>query len=525
MTVEEQNRWLVTMAVGFGSLMGSIDSSIVNVALPQIRGSIGATVQEVTWISTSYIIAMVIVMPLTAFLGRLLGQKRLYLFCLGLFLFSSLLCGFSNSLITLAICRFMQGLGAGVMMPTQQAILRQTFPPKEQGMAMAIFGMVIMLGPAVGLLLGGWIVNNLHWSWIFFVNLPVGVIGVIMVILFMHEDPDLIKRNQKQAETERRNIDWAGISLLSIGLATLVYFLEEGSSHDWFESPIIIACCAICSFTLIAFIIRELTAPAPVVDLSLFKDRSFASSTLLGFVMYLILMASMLLLPIFMQEMMGYDALKAGITNLPRILIMVVALPIVGKTYLKIGPRIMMGLGTIIYFIGAVGQWHFTLQSSTLDLIVSNAVQGIGFACLFVPLTTVSLSTIPRHRIADATGLNSLVRQIGGAIGMAVCATMLSNNAMIAKAVLQTHITEVNPFVIQRIAVIQGALTARDIDPMSANKAALKYLQGIVTSQGMLISFDGLFLLCGILILTLIPFLFLMKIDRKALVAESHVDE
>ena len=233
------NKWLVTVSVSFGTLMGAIDSSIVNVALPHIQGALGATVQEITWVSTGYAVALVLLMPLTAFLGRMFGQKRVYMLCLVLFLVGSALCGTATTLPQLVAYRALQGLGAGALQPTEQAILRQTFPQREQGMAMAVFGMVVMLGPAIGPTLGGAIVDHWHWSWIFFINLPIGAIGLFMVASFVHEDEGIRTQNRALAERERQNVDWLGIVLLAVGLSTLEYFLEEGDRNDWFDSTTI----------------------------------------------------------------------------------------------------------------------------------------------------------------------------------------------------------------------------------------------------------------------------------------------
>jgi len=243
------NKWLVTISISFGTLMGAIDSSIVSVALPHIRGSVGATLQEITAISTGYAVALVLVMPLTAFLSRQFGQKNVYMACLVLFLLGSLLCGFATSLTSLVIYRVVQGFGAGALQPTEQAILRQTFPPKEQGMAMALFGMAVMLGPAIGPTLGGYIVDNYHWSWIFFINLPIGVLGLFMVASFVHEDPDLLEHNRLEAAKQRKHLDWIGILLMWVGLAALQYFLEEGSREDWFDSPVITSVCIVIVFS------------------------------------------------------------------------------------------------------------------------------------------------------------------------------------------------------------------------------------------------------------------------------------
>src|SRR5215469_870241 len=235
------NKWLVTVSITFGTLMGAIDSSIVAVALPHMMGTLGATVQEITWVSTGYIIANVVVMPLTAFLGRLFGQKRVYMLCLALFLIGSVACGTARSLPALIIYRALQGFGAGALQPTEQAILRQTFPPKEQGMAMALFAMAVMLGPAVGPTLGGYIVDNYSWPWIFYINVPVGAVGLTMVAMFVLEDEEIVAKNRELAERQRKDVDWWGIGLLVSGLCALQYFLEEGETRDWFDSRIICA--------------------------------------------------------------------------------------------------------------------------------------------------------------------------------------------------------------------------------------------------------------------------------------------
>src|SRR5256885_5121197 len=234
------NKWLVTVSVSFGTLMGAIDASIVNVALTHIRGAVGATLEEITWISTGFVVATVLVMPLTAFLGRMFGQKRLYMASLALFLVGSALCGMARSLWTLVFFRVIQGLGAGALQPTEQAILRQTFPPKEQGMAMALFGMAVMLGPAFGPTLGGVLIDNWTWPWIFYINIPVGILGLVLVQRFVHEPEDIMRANRAAAEEQRKNVDWSGIALLCVGIGALQYVLEERQRNDWFDRKLIV---------------------------------------------------------------------------------------------------------------------------------------------------------------------------------------------------------------------------------------------------------------------------------------------
>jgi DHA2 family multidrug resistance protein len=509
------NKWLVTLSVTFGTLMGTIDASIVNVALPHIRGSVGATLEEITWITTGFVVATVIVMPLTGFLSRMFGQKRVYLTSLVIFLLGSALCGTARSLPMLAFFRVLQGLGAGSLQPTEQAILRRTFPPHEQGMAMAVFGMAVVLGPAVGPTLGGFIVDHYSWEWIFFINIPIGALGFLMVSTFVHEDDEILHANRAQAARERKNIDWAGIALLAIGLAMIQYVLEEGTRNDWFESRVIGTCMAVGTIALIAFVIRELTAVSPVVDLRLFKEKTFLSATLIGGVQFAILMANLFLLPVFMQEMLGYSAVDTGLALLPRAAIMFVVNPIVGKLYGRISLRALVGNGVVCVSIGSFAMSTFTLQTSLGAIILATLIQGVGFSCLFIPLAAAALTYIPKHRLADAAGLNSLFRQLGGSIGLAIFATLLTRYGTIARASLAVHVSELRPEVANRLAQITNGLGARGLDHASAQSGAFKALSGIIFGQGMTLAFERTFFLAGIVFLTVLPLLYFLRVARN----------
>ena len=504
------NKWLVTVSITFGTLMGAIDASIVNVAMPHLRGAVGATLQEITWISTGFVIATVLVMPLTAFLGRQFGQKRVYLACLVLFVIGSALCGMARSLWTLVFFRALQGLGAGALQPTEQAILRQTFPPEEQGTAMALFGMAVMLGPAVGPTLGGWIVDNYDWPWIFYINVPVGILGFFMVTSFVQEDEQIRESTRATAELERKHMDWAGIGLMSTGLASLQYFLEEGAADDWFESRTITTVFCIAIIALIGFVWRELTATAPVVNLRLFKDKVFLSGTLISSLMFAMLMTSMFLLPVFMEEMLGFTATQAGMALIPRVLVMMVISPMVGKMYGRVPTRLLVACGVLFFCAGAWLQRGFTLETTQSGIVAAICMQGVGFACLFVPLTATSLASIPRHLMTDATGLNSLLRQMGGSIGLAVFATLLGRYGIQAKASIAAHLDPTRPAVAQRLAQLERAGMLQGLDPTHAHTRAVAMLGGIATRQGMVLAFEKVFLLAGLLfllVLVLLPFL------------------
>jgi DHA2 family multidrug resistance protein len=518
------NKWLVTVSVTFGTLMGAIDASIVNVALPHLRGAVGATLQEITWITTGFAIAMVIVMPLTAFLGRLFGQKRVYMLSLALFVAASVLCGFATTLTQLVVFRMLQGLGAGALQPTEQAILRQTFPPEEQGTAMALFGMAVMIGPAVGPTLGGWIVDNFHWSWIFLINLPVGILGLFMVWRFVHEPEDVKRANAAGAALQRKNMDWLGITLLAASLAALQFLLEEGQQKDWLESNVIVACAVVTVVALVLFVWRELVAPVPAVNVRLFKDPLFLSGSLIGAVMFAILLSSMFLLPVFMQELLGFTAMQSGLSLMPRTLVMMAVTPIVGRLYGKVSPRVLVAFGITLVAAGAIWISRITLQTTAEGITHPIMLQGIGFAFLFVPLTTAALSEIPRTKLADATGLNSLLRQVGSSMGLAVFTTLLSRYAVQAKAAVASHVALDRPEVQERLAALVAGFQGRGLDPTSAREAALRALNGIVTQQAMVIAFERVLLLAGVLLLCVLPLLWFLKVKRQAGAPAPHVE-
>jgi DHA2 family multidrug resistance protein len=505
------NKWLVTLSVTFGTLMGAIDTSIVAVATPHLSGSLGATVEEMTWVTTGFVIATVVVMPLTAFLGRFFGQKRVYLFSLGLFVLGSALCGLARSLPVMVACRALQGLGAGALQPTEQAILRQTFPPEEQGMAMALFGLAVVVGPAAGPVLGGYIIDNLNWPWIFYINLPIGLLGIFMVTRFVHEPEDIRRANHDRAAQQRKNLDWIGVMLMTGGLATLQYVLEEGSRNDWFSSTAVAICTVTSALMLSAFVIRELTAPVPAVDLSLFKDKVFLSGTLIGSMMFAILMSITFLLPLFMQQLLGFSAIQSGTALMPRALAMMVAIPLVGRLYNYVQPRILVMIGVVLVALSAVEMSRYTLDTSAHSVMAAIVLQGFGFAALFVPLTTVALASIPRYRLTDATGLNSLLRQIGGSLGLAAFATLLPHFEQSARVGLISHLVPGRPEVIQRVGMIQSGLIARGLNPGAAQAAAGRVLDGMITRQAMLLAFERMFILAGLAFLIVIPFAFFLK--------------
>jgi DHA2 family multidrug resistance protein len=430
------------------------------------------------------------------------------------FVLGSALCGTARTLPALVFYRILQGLGGGALQPSQQAILRQTFPPEEQGIAMAMFAMVVMIGPAVGPVLGGFITDNYSWPWIFYINLPVGIIGIMMTMQNVHEPDDIRIANRARAEVMRKNLDIAGIVLMVVGVGALQYLFEEGPQDDWFDSMEIRIAAAVCAIGIIAFVIRELTATAPVVNLRLFKDPTFASATMIAFVMFGMLMGSMFLLPVFCQESLHYTATLSGIVLMPRTLAMMVASPFIGRIYNKIQPAWIVGVGVVLFAVGSYMLSGITLDTSATDMIFPLIVTGIAFACLFVPLTTAALSKIERHLMADAAGLNSFMRQIGGSVGLTIFATMFTNYAIEAKSGLAAHITVLRPEVVTRFAEMKAYLIAHGSDPVTATMQAGGSIGRAVYEQATVLSFDRVFMFQGILFLFVLPLLLFLRVPR-----------
>ena len=520
---KDNRKWIVALSVTFGTLMGAIDASIVNVALSQIRSSVGATMQEITWISTGFAIATVLVMPLTGFFARLFGQKRVYLFCLVLFIIGSVLCGISWSLPSLVLFRVLQGFGAGALQPTEQAILRQTFPPEEQGMAMALFSVAVMIGPAVGPTLGGWIVDSFHWSWIFFINLPVGLIGLAMVTRFVEEPEDIRLANRAEAVKQRKNMDWLGIALLWTTLATLQYVLEEGQADDWFQSDLILFMTFVALFAAAGFVVRELTAPSPAVNLRLFKDRTFASASLVSAAVMSVMMSGMFLLPLFMQELLGFTAMQSGMAMMPRVLVMLVAMPLVGRFYNRFPPMVFTGIGLAFAAFGQYWLARLTLASTTHDVLLGIMVQGLGMSMMLVPLSTLALTNIPRHRLSDATGLSSLMRQIGGSMGLAALSTLLTRYGVVARETLKWQVTPERLEVSNALRAAAAGAAASGADPANAQLAGVASLAGRVMRQGTVMGFQKTFLVGALLFVSISPLILLLR-GKRAPASKVHVE-
>ncbi len=499
----ETSKWIVAGTVLTGTFMAVLDSSIVNVALPSIQSSLGVTVEEITWVVTGYILAQVILMPITALLSERFGRKNFYLLSVVVFTSASMLSGIARTLPAMVVFRILQGAGGGVLITASQAILRESFPPAEQGLAMGLYGMGVVVAPAAGPVLGGWLTDQYSWPWIFYINVPIGVLNVLLVTRFIEDPPYLIRRKGK--------IDWAGLALLAVGLGALQLMLEQGERHDWFDSSFVTVLAVIAAVGLCLFAWVELTTDRPAVNLRILRNVSFTSATLLGAVLGLGLYGSLFLIPLFLQNLLGYTALKTGAVVMPRGLVMAVIMPLGGLLYNRIGPKALVGAGLVVCAYAFWGLAHLTGSSGFWDIVWPSLWQGTGFALIFVALSTAALSTIPRARMTQATGLYNVVRQVFGSIGIALVATMLARTTGRNQALLGQHVTSFDEATRRFLSRTTSAMIANGADAGTARRQAYEILDLRILRQAAVLAYNHVFMLVAVLFLLAAPLLLLLK--------------
>jgi MFS transporter, DHA2 family, multidrug resistance protein len=487
-----------------GTIMAVLDSSIVNVALPGMSGSLGVTIEQITWVVTGYILANVIIMPLVALLSQRFGRKNFYMASVILFTVASMACGLARSLPVMVVFRAFQGIGGGVLMTVSQAILRETFPPEEQGTAMGIFGLGVVLAPAFGPTLGGWLTDAYSWPWIFYINVPIGILNLVMVNRFV-EDPSYLVRR-------KGSIDWPGLALMILGLGSLQLMLESGERNDWFQSGFVVRLLIVAIVGLAAFVWRELHTEHPAVDLRILRNVSFSSATALGGVLGMALMGSLFLLPVFLQNLLGYPALKSGIALMPRSLAMAVIMPIGGRFYNRLGPRILVGTGLAVSGFSFWQLSHLTSAVGFWDIFWPQVWQGVGFSLIFVALSTAALSTIPKPDVTAATGLYNVSRNVFGSIGIAISASQLTAGTNRYHAMLAERAGIANAAAVSWLSRTTAAMMARTgADAETARQMALKLLDGTIMRQAAVLSYNRVFVLVSLLFVIAMPLVFLLK--------------
>jgi MFS transporter, DHA2 family, multidrug resistance protein len=509
------HKYLIAFAVVLAALMQVIDSSIVNVALPDMMGNLGASLDEIAWVSTGYILASVIIIPLTGWLGEFFGRKRYFVGSIVIFTVSSFLCGASHSLAALVFWRIIQGLGGGALMTVSQAVLFESFPRREAGTAMALFGLGVMVGPTIGPTLGGWLTDNYGWPWIFYVNIPVGILAAAMIAGYVH-DPEHQRRPP--------SVDYMGIALLAVSVGSLQYMLEYGERKDWFDSREMIVLAFVGVVGLAVLLWRELTTEHPVIDFRVLRHRQMWVGTLLGVVMGVGLYASVFTLPIFLQGNLRMTAQQTGIVLLPGALATAVSMAIVGRLTNKVDPRILITLGAVLFAVAMMRLSRITGESGGSDFFLSLILRGVGLGMMFVPLTTVTLAELHPLELAQGTGLYNFFRQLGGSLGIAAIATMLSHYTAQYRAILAEHIAVGNPVTMNRVEMLTRAMIARGADAFTARERALEILDRQLMAQASVIAYSRIYVLSAALILALIPLLLLVRHTRGA-AGTQHIME
>ncbi len=503
----KSDKWIITLTVMIGTIMSALDSSIVNVALPYMRGSLSATIEEITWVATGYILSNVIIMPIVGMLSARYGRKKFYLISIVSFTISSMLCGMAWDLTSMVIFRVIQGMGGGALIPVSQAILRETFPPEEQGMAMGLYGFGVVLGPAFGPTLGGWLTDHYSWPWIFYINVPIGVINVLMVMRYI-KDPAFLVR-------EKGKIDLLGLGFMTLGLGALQILLEKGEQEAWFESHLIQYLLIVGLAGIILFIWRELTCDRPAVDLRILKDVNFASGSLLGGFLGMGLMGSLFLLPMFLQQLLGYPALDSGFIQMPRSFAMAIAMPLGGKLYNRLGPRVLIGSGLVVTALSFYQLSRLSLSIGYFDVFLPQLLQGAGFGMIFVALSTAALSTVEKRNLTAAAGLYNVVRQVFGSIGIAVAASQLTKSATTYRALLAEKVTDYSSIASGWIQSVAGGMQSQGVDPAAGRQMALSLLDNELSRQAGMMAYNHMFLLVTTLFIISMPLIFLLKANKK----------
>ena len=492
----------------FATFMEVLDTTVVNVSLPHIASSLSATTDEATWALTSYLVANAIILPMTGWLASTFGRKRLLMWSTAGFTLASFLCGAAPNLASLVIFRIIQGATGGALQPLSQAVLLESFKPEERGRAMGFWGLGIVVAPIFGPVLGGWLTENYSWRWVFYINLPVGIVSLVVTQLYVF-DPPYLRR-------ESKGIDYWGMGLLVVGIGALQFVLDKGQQEDWFASRMIATLAIISAVGLVALIVQQLWSKEPIIDLHLFNDRTYSVGvflmTVLGFVLY----GSLVLLPIMLQTLFGYPSLEAGEAMAPRGIGSLFMIPVVGILTSKIDARKLLALGLFIGGITMIWLGQLNLNAGYWDIFWPQLLQGAGMALLFVPLTTVSMATIAPQRMGYATSLFNLMRNIGGGIGIAITGTMLARQRQANSAVLGEHVSVFDSTTSTVLDQLKAGFIAGGSDIVTATNQAYVAIYAMIQRQSAMVAFVNIYRLLGMLFIVLIPLVMLMRRPKRS---------
>ena len=508
------NPWLIALTVTLATFMEVLDTSIANVSLPHIAGSLSASQEESTWVLTSYLVSNAIILPISAWLSTIIGRKRFYMTCVGLFTVSSFLCGLAPSLGMLIFFRVLQGVGGGGLQPSEQAILADTFPASKRGMAFAVYGMAVVLAPAIGPTLGGYITDNYNWRWIFYVNVPIGLISLFLTNRLV-EDPPFLKREQER----RRGIraDYVGLGLITLAIASLQIALDKGQEADWFSSRWITSLMVTAGYAFLVWIVWEWHHPNPVVDIRMFKRRNFATAMFFSFTVGIVLYGTTVMIPQFLQVQLGYPAVVAGEALAGGGFIMIMVLPFVGTMVSRVDPRKMMAFGFVC--ISAAMYYMSTLFSLTMDFraaFLMRTLQMFGLAFIFVPQNVLAYVGIPREKNNQISSMNSFMRNVGGSIGIALISTSIARIAQRRRYTMVANTTPGSPAYENLVGGLTQTYQNQGFSGVDAAHKAHGMVSLMIDQQATTLGYVEVISILAVIILCLVPFLLIMKRNRPA---------
>ncbi len=509
-----KHKYAIAIAVTLAAVLELIDTSIVNVAIPHMMGNLGATVDEISWVSVGYIIANVIVIPMSSWLSAYFGRRRYLTGSIALFVMASFFCGAATSLGGLVFWRIVQGIGGGALLSTAQTTLFESFPPDEVAIGQAMFGVGVMVGPTVGPTLGGWITDNYSWPWIFYINLPVGIVAGAMVWAYVRD-----AAHQVRAKT----IDITGIALLTICIGSLQWMLERGERYDWFDSTFVTSLAVIAAVSGILLVWWELRIDEPVINFRVLKSRQLATGTAMATVLGLSLYGGIFVLPIFLQQLHGYSAAQTGFVLLPGAIASAFMMAMMGRMRGKFDARLLIPIGASLFF---ASQWflsRMTIESGADELFYPLIMRGMGLGLIFVPLNGASMAELDIKELAQGTSMFNLMRQLGGSLGIALMATLLGRWTTVQHSTLSEHLVSTDPSVMQRIDVITAGMVAKGAPYLVAKQQAVMILGRQLQAQASVLAFSKLYLLNGILLLSALPLLLLWRTGRtKGFGGDAH---
>lgn len=501
------NKWIIAATVILGTYVAVIDVTIVNVSMPQMMGTFGVSLDAITWVAVAYSIAEIVMVTMASWFTKLMGRKNFYLACLSLFTIASVLSGMSRSLEMIIFTRVLQGLGGGALIPMAQAIMLETFPPEEHGMAMSLFMMGVVVAPAMGPVLGGWLTDVYGWPWIFYINVPIGAVSIFLVMTFLTESPHHNQGLQR--------IDVVGIILLVIALTSLQLFLERGERYEWFQSTFIIVMGALALVSIILLIVWELRTDEPVVNFRVFQNMPFVVGSTLGFVFGLTTFGSIFIIPLFLQQIRGYSVMDSGIIQMPRMLAMMVIAPVAGRLYGKLDSRILIVIGIAMMMWGYLDMSRFTLEVGWADILPGMLLTGAGMAFTFSIMSATCMQTIPPAMLTAAAGLYTLSRRIGGNLGYAFVATQVPHRAHIHRGHIVEHLTPYDGQTAQAIDGLTGRLAQSGLAPGVAEDSAIKLLDHTVNRQATMMAYNNVFWIMGMMFVLSFPLLIMLGNRRQ----------